>query len=58
MFNVSKAGRLKEIRESDNIQKFQKRLYLYGKSKNEIWDIGLDNSNKRHKNKTLTLFKN
>jgi len=49
-------NRLKEIRESDNIQKFQKD-YIYTENLNEIWDIGLDNSTKRHKIKTLSLFK-
>ena len=50
-------SRLEVIRESDNIQKFQKD-YIYTENLNEIWDIGLDNSTKRHKNKTLSLFKN
>ncbi len=50
-------SRLEVIRESDNIQKFQKD-YIYTENLNGIWDVGLDNSAKRHKNKTLTLFKN
>ena len=50
-------SRLEVIRESDNIQKFQKD-YIYTENLNEIWDIGLDNSTKRHKIKTLSLFKN
>ena len=50
-------SRLEVIRESDNIQKFQKD-YIYTENLNGIWDVGLDNSAKRHKNKTLSLFKN
>ena len=49
--------RLKEIRDSDNIQKYHKD-YIYTENLKEIWDIGLDCSAKRHKIKTLSLFKN
>ncbi len=50
-------SRLEVIKESDNIQKFQND-YICTENLNEIWNIGLDNSAKRHKTKTLSLFKN
>ena len=50
-------NRLKEIRETDNIQK-SFNDYIYTENLNKIWDNGLDNSTKRHKIKTLSLFQN
>ena len=48
--------RLKEIRDSDNIQRFHKD-YVYTENLEKIWDIDLDNSPKKYKAKTLCLFK-
>jgi len=49
-------SRLEVIRESDNVQKFQND-YIYTENLNEIWNISIDSSAKRHKIKTLSLFK-